>query len=181
MPTVISSNKNSILKKIELYSDESFWCVTNNNERIAYTTNNDSIIVVSEKETIYINSGFAEIIAWKDDNHLLYAKIIVEGMGDFYYDLYEYDIQTRKNRKIMEHLFNIYDYYDDIMLYSTTANKLSMTKMKGVESIQTIQIDLSSQMEWIYSAYILNTAEIIIGGDRKQSDCHYFKCFINDN
>lgn len=176
MPTIISNQKNEMLKKIVALSDIDTWCIYKNHERLAFKKNSeDSITIITEFDTIYIHSGYAEVLAWRDKNHLLYAKISVKGMGDFYYDLYVYDITSKKQHLIFKDLCNIYDYYDGTLLYSISPNKLIMARMKENETYIINQIDLSNQMEWIYSAYMLNKTDIIIGGDANWSDCHFFK------
>ena len=169
--------KNEFLKRIASLSDVNSWCVSKNNSKLAYKRDKeDSINIIFKTDSVRIPSGFAEVIAWRDESHLLYVKINVEGMGDFYYDLYEYDIEYKKNHLIFEGLYDVYDYYDNCLLYLTSDNKLTMIRFNGDESEIINQIDLSMQMEWIYCAYIINDMEIIIGGDKRQSDCHYFKC-----
>lgn len=176
-PAFSSSNKSNFLNIIEHHQDINTWCVTKNNKRLAYKRNEeDSITVISEYETVKIPSGFSEVLAWRDENHLFYTKIEVKGMGDFFYDLYEYNIQEKKSNLILEGLLDVYDFYSNLLLYSTSHNKLTVARLNGDGIKVEKQLDLSTQFEWIYSAYIINDDEFIIGGDKDQTDCHYFKC-----
>lgn len=177
MPTISDGKKCGMLKMIAHIQDINTWCVSKSNKRLAYKRNEeDSITVILETETVKIPSGFAEVLAWKDENHLLYTKIKVKGTGDFFYDLFEYNVQEKKSNLVLKDLLDVYDYYNNLLLYSTSHNILTLTRLNGVEPELQKQLDLSTQLEWIYSAYIINDGEVIIGGDKNQTDCHYFKC-----
>lgn len=179
-PTFLNYKKSDMLKKIMPLQDVDTWCVSKSNRKLAYKRDKeDYITIILDTGTINIPSGFAEVIAWRDENCLLYTKIKVKGHGDFFYDLFEYNISSNRSRLILEDLLDVYDYYDNKILYSASNKKLTVAKLNDNDLETKAQYDLSTLMECIYSAYIINDEEFIISGDKDQTDCHYFKCTIS--
>ena len=181
-PTVASQTMENLFDKLKKVEKTDFWCVSKTKNNLAYCNSRcDSIIIMLMEKNTHIVSDFGEVTGWINDSLLLYSKISVEGYGDFFYDLYEYDISKDKHRLILNHVDNVYDYYDGLLLFSTSHNKLSLARLDDKELLIVNQFDLSKQVDWIYSALIINTGEIIIGCDKHLSDYHYYKCILFSN
>jgi len=174
--------KADILKKIASIPYLETWCLPIEVDKVAYTDRNgEGIFILCHQETMSISGGPAEVIAWVDSDHLLYSKIIVEGYGDFYYDLWEYSVREAKSKAISKHLYNVFDYHNGILLYEKTTNMLCLAEVKDGELSDLVKYDLSDYFIRIYSAYLLNPHELIIGGDRLGFDTFYYKFTINND
>ena len=171
--------KADILKRVASIPYIDTWCVPIEMDKVAYTDRNDEgVFILCNSGTVSISDSHGEVIAWTDSNHLLYSNITVEGYGDFYYDLCEYSVKEDISVPIAKHLDNVFDYSNGVLLYGKNANVLCLAELKDGKLSDILKYDLSTSFTQIYSAYLLNTHEIIIGGDRPGFDTFYYKYSI---
>lgn len=180
-PHTISTKKSAILREVTSLPNIGTWCVSPGLDKIAYADKLSgliSIVLPSGENQSSIGTG--EVLAWTDSNHLLYSNILVEGYGDLFYDLLEYNGDEKTSRTIARHLDNVFDYYNGILVYGKSPNKICMAGIENGILSDLIELDLSNHFFWIHTAYLLNTNELVIGGDRHGFESFYYKCVIQD-
>ena len=74
-----------------------------------------------------------------------------------------------------KHLDNIFDYYDGVLVYEKEPNILCLAELGNGMLSDFIELDLSDSFTHIYSAYMLNRNEMIVGGDRPNFESFYYK------
>lgn len=177
MSVDIPQAKKSMLLKLKSEQPGQSQCISKPYNRVAYS-NGDSVVVVLTEEEIKTNAYMGQVVGWEDEDHLLYTETTVEGFGDFYYNLYVFDIHTKSSRLIAVHLSDVFDFYNGVLLYSASPNILCMAKIKNGGLSEVCTVDLHKDYRYIYSASILNNNELIIGGDHKSLNMCYVKCLI---
>jgi len=181
IPYTVSTKKSATMREVVSLPDIGTWCVSPGLDKIAYAdkrTGLISIILLPEEDQYSIGTG--EVLAWTDSIHLLYSNILVEGYGDLFYDLLEYDVVKNTTRTIARHLDNVFDYYNGMLVYGRSPNKICMAGFENGILSDLMELDLSNHFSWIYTAYLLNTNELVIGGDRPGFKSFYFKCVIQN-
>lgn len=176
IPVTATAEKSNILRKVASIPNIDTWCVPNSMDRVAYADRSSGkISIVGPWKTDCKVTEVGEVITWKDSNTLLYASIIVEGYGDFYYDLWEYSVNENRSKLVAKHLDNIFDYYDGVLVYEKEPNILCLAELGNGMLSDFIELDLSDSFTHIYSAYMLNRNEMIVGGDRPNFESFYYK------
>lgn len=171
-----------ILKIVASLSNIGTWCVSHSKDKLVYSEmHTNKISLVCQQDTVPKVIGVGEVIAWKDDKHLLYTETTVEGYGDLYYNLCEYSVTDNRSRLVAKHLNNVYDYHGGILVYEKAPRIVCLAKLDSGIVSDFVELDFKDFFNYIYSVYILNSAELVIGGDRPNFDSFYYKCSIVSN
>ena len=184
VPTTISTRKKQVLQLLYNAERDGYNYAFNEKYDIAYSQHDSNRIVIIRndpdiKNTIKIPANMGGIVlSWIDNDKILYTDISVEGYGEFYYDLYVYDVVKQQSSLIKSHLMNVFDYREGTVIFESTPRNLCFGRLALGNKNQLIEekhLDVNSSFSWIYSVYLLDNQNILIVGDGVRSECEYFK------